>query len=193
MDNSFYHIHKKKYDDIIWNVGNIIEFGKEDNFFWKECINFKSMISIDNVKYPFGNVYNYYTDNNMFKKQIELLSIANEYMIEYQLLLREIGLEKIRNELFINLPSRQKCIWLCKESQFPFWIKSIKGNYDIYKVRIHGNAFKSKNSLLPLPADSFNEILEKSKLYWSYDSDDENEDDEYLYVGKVELCEKIEF
>ena len=111
---------------------------------------------------------------------------------EYQILVRELGMEKIREKLFSKLPSRQKCIWLCRKEQIKYWKDKINCDCDIFKVEIFDKPFKTRESLIPLPNDSYNEILKKSKDYWREKNNTLNEDDEYLYVGKIKIIEKTE-
>jgi hypothetical protein len=43
-----------------------------------------------------------------------------------------------------------------------------------------------------LPPDSYTTILNKAQLYWSEKNYIDNEDDEYLYVGKLKIISKFE-
>lgn len=102
-------------------------------------------------------------------------------------------MEEIRKEFYPKLPSRQKCIWLCRKDQINYWIDKISGNIEIFEIKTFGTPFKSRNSLLPLPSDTYNRILKKSKLYWNENNNINNEDDEYLYVGKIKIINKIDY
>ena len=41
-----------------------------------------------------------------------------------------------RNKAFPQLPSRQKCIWLCRKEQIGYWSNKISGRTEIFKVEI---------------------------------------------------------
>lgn len=186
-----YHIHKLNNNDEMWKVGNEFEVGNEKNNFTKFSFNFESNILIEGVKYPYKNVYDYYEQNGNILGKINLLNEANIFISEYQILVRELGMEEIRRSMFPKLPSRQSCIWLCRKEQINYWKKFINEEVEVFEVEINNNVFKTRNSLIPLPTDSYQKILEKSKLYWNENNMDENEDDEYLYVGKLKIIKKI--
>ena len=127
-----------------------------------------------------------------FDKAYGLLESANHIISEYQMLLRENAYEEIRKEFFNHLPSRTSCIWLCKEKQLKFWLKQFKGrNCKIFMVKVFGKPFKSNNNLLVGPSDSYNHMKEMAQKYWAYNAKEEDEKDEYLYVGKIKVIKEI--
>ena len=72
-----------------------------------------------------------------------------------------------------------------------FWKNEIKGESRIFKVEVKNNYFKSNNKLISEKIDSYFEILEKAEKYWSYNNEEDDEQDEYLYQGKVKILEEI--
>lgn len=190
-NKKLYHIHKLNNNDEMWKIGNELDFGKEKNNFTKVSFKFESKIQIANTDYPYLNVDSYYQSNGDVINQLDLLHTARNFISEYQILIRELGMEEIRKESFSHLPSRRKCIWLCRENQIDFWKKFICDRVEVFEVEISNSAFRTRNSLIPLPSDSYNDILHKSKQYWGYNSTNENEDDEYLYIGKLKIVGKI--
>ncbi len=202
-ENIFYHIHKvgECFNDKQWYEGAIINIGNEYNFFYKFCTEFEAKYStyydkdnepVNNV--PWQKVYKYLLSNNMlnFDKAYGLLESANHIISEYQMLLRENAYEEIRKEFFNHLPSRTSCIWLCKEKQLKFWLKQFKGrNCKIFMVKVFGKPFKSNNNLLVGPSDSYNHMKEMAQKYWAYNAKEEDEKDEYLYVGKIKVIKEI--
>lgn len=195
--NIFYHIHKiqDNYLEKLWKVGNKITVGKDDNYFFKLSREFEpKFMEIENVKnVPWNNVYEHYKITHQLteEKSYMLLENARQIISEYQMLIREIVYEDVRKKEFNNLPSRQKCIWLCKKEQVEFWKKNIGGTLKIFKVKIEGNAFKSNNDMIVAPSESYNKIVEMAKKYWSYNNKVENEKDEYLYIGSLEILEEL--
>ena len=179
----------------IWKVGNTINVGKEYNYFFKLSREFEPKFSqIDDVQnVPWNNVYMYYKENSRLTKEntYRLLENASCIISEYQMLIREIVYENVREKEFNYLPSRQRCIWLCKEEQLEFWKRNIGGTFKVFKVKIGGNAFKSNNDLIVKPSESYNKIEEMAKKYWSYNKKVENEKDEYLYIGSLEILEEL--
>lgn len=179
-----YHIHKKEYDSELWQVGNTFTINDE-NHFWKFSKEYRPPIYKDK------------NDKTLFEMaeiSKEVLSIMENAISEYGILIREITLENVRKEFFPNLPSRQKCIWLAREDQIEYWKKNInKSNIDIYEVEVDENLlFKSRDSLLPKLNEKYTDIIEHANNYWNYSSDTNNEDDEYLYCGDVQIIRKVE-
>lgn len=64
-------------------------------------------------------------------------------------------------------------------------------DYIIYEIEIYNKPFKSRNSLIPLPSESYNVMKNKAKKYWEYNSDIICEDDEYLYEGEFKILGSI--
>lgn len=193
----FYHIHRKQNNEIeqLWKVGNKFKIGNEINEFTKTVLEFEPKFSKieDTNNVPWNNAYEYFKGNNFLTREIceMLLDNASKCIKEYQIIIREIIYEQIRKGSFSQLPSRQKCIWLCKEKQLEFWKQQISGEYKIFKVRIYNNTFKSNNSVIIAPSESCNKIATMAREYWSYNNKSEKEDDEYLYEGIIEILEEI--
>lgn len=167
-ENKFYHIHKiGKYEEL-WKEGNIIEFNGINDFF-DISMNFTPPESIE----------------------IERIS---DLLNEYQILIREIGYENVRLDEHKNLPSRTKCIWLCKEKQLNFWKEMLKNNkYKIFEVEtIEGNLYKTNNNFIAGPINSYNTILKMAKQYWNYTNIEEKENDEYLFCGKLKILRELD-
>jgi hypothetical protein len=144
---------------------------------------------------PWHNVYEYlYNSGELYyEKNYEmLLKKADEIIREYQMLLREITYEQVRKDMFPDLPSRTKCIWLCKEKQLEFWKKQLNDCYfKIFKIEVKEKPYKTNNNLIVPPSESYIRIQEFAERYWTYKDETEKEDDEYLYVGEIEILEEI--
>ncbi len=191
MGELLYHIHKKGFYDNLWKEGNELVIGNQNNAFIALALNFKSTIVVDNIIYSFWDAYNNFLNNWDIDTKMRLLNDANNYINEYQILIRELGMEKVRKNHFEKLPSRYKCIWLCRKNQIDYWRNILNEETEIYEVETFNQPFKTRNSLIPSKIDSYNDILEKSFKYWGENSLEENEDDEYLYVGKIKINKKI--
>ena len=192
MSEILYHIHKKGFYDELWKEGNELEIGNQNNTFINISLNFSSSINVGNEIFSFWYVYNNFLNNWDIDTKMRLLNDANIFINEYQILIRELGMEQVRKERFIDLPSRFKCIWFCRKDQINYWKNFVTGDIEIFEVEVFDKAFKSRDSLIPLKMDSYNTILEKSFKYWGKNSSEENKDDEYLYVGKMKILKKIE-
>lgn len=197
VEKIFYHIHKisTNGDNSIWHEGSIIEIGNELNDFYKQSVQFEpkfpEYMGYKNI--PWVNVCKYVLQNFVpgSKEYREVLYFGENVVTEYGILLREIAYEEVRSKYFNNLPSRTKCIYLCKKEQLDFWESQFFSEYKVFKVKIFGDVFKSNNNLIAFPSDSYEKILEKAKKYWNYNSLVDEETDEYLYVGKLEILEEL--
>lgn len=199
-ENIYYHIHKigTELNDDKWHEGAIINIGNEQNFFYKQSIEFEAKFPRyeDKNNVPWSNVYKYILSNNMlnFNNAYELLKEADRIINEYQILLRENVYEEIRKKYFNDLPSRTCCIWLCKEEQLKFWKSQLKEyNYKIFMIKVFGSTFKSNNNMIVSPSDSYIEMEKMARKYWKYKENEEKEDDEYLYIGKIEVIKEVIF
>lgn len=196
-ENIYYHIHKINEDvDDKWYEGATINIGDEYNLFYKNSIEFEAKLTRyeDKKKFPWSNVYKYVLTSHSlnFDSASYLLNSADNIISEYQILLREIVYEEIRRDYFNNLPSRTSCIWLCKERQLKFWQERLKGNnYKIFIIKVFGETFKSNNSMIVAPSESYEKMKEMAKKYWGYKEKIEKEDDEYLYVGKIQVIKEL--
>lgn len=190
---NLFHIHKLNNEDKNWQVGNVLEIGLNINYFTKFAYEFESKIRINDALYPCLNFFEYLENTDDLNTKNRLLSMSQSIISEYQILVRELGMETVRKEKFPQFPSRNRCIWLCREDQIEYWTKMFEGDFEIFQVQIFNPVFKSRNSLIPLPSDSYNDILKKAEYYWQYNAKDENEDDEYLYVGKLKIIKKYDY
>ena len=162
--NVFYHIHKKNNYDEMWQIGNEFEVGKEQNPF--------SELSYIFPKYP-----------------------TNEYDLlhEYKILVRELGMEQIRREKFNESPSRNNCIWLCRKEQIMYWKNQLEEkDVEVQEVEVFNLPVKKRGKDIPLLGMSYKETLKQAKKYWENTDLSNNEDDEYLYLGKLKIIDKLE-
>ena len=197
-DNIYYHIHKidEGINEVKWIEVTIFNIGDDYNYFYKQSVQFEPKYSIFENKnnVPWTNVYDYLLKSGQLNyiNACKLLEFANIIISEYQMLLRENTYEEIRTKNFSYLPSRTRCIWLCKEKQLEFWKKQLCGKkYKIFKVKVFGETFKSNNNMIVVPSTSYNKTKEMAQKYWNYKSNEEKENDEYLYIGKIEVIKEI--
>ena len=142
---------------------------------------------------PILSLLEHYQKNNDIDNQLKLLPRLKSCIKEYQLLVRELAYEEIRKQYFPNLPSRNNCIWLCREEQLNYWLNNFKkSDVDIYELMLAHEPFKTRDSLLPMPFESYSEMKCKAKKYWEYNSDELFFDDEYLYEGKFKILSIIQ-
>ncbi len=143
-----------------------------------------------------GNKINVSYDNPFWTFSMNIvLGCPCTPLNEYQMLLRELGMEYVREKFFPKYPSRKKCIWLIRpeETQLRYWSKQIdRSDTYIFEIEtLGGKIFKGRNGLLPAPNSSYKEITEKAMNYWQCDPNTECLDDEYLYEGIIRIVREI--
>lgn len=191
----FYHLHKI-CDDVTeqkWQTDNIIEFNDtHTNYFFDFSNKFSPIFKYMNQDVSIINIIDYILNENKTEDYTNILKAARFSINEYQILLREMAYETIRKNYFPNLPSRQSCIFLCRESQLDFWKRTINDNIRIFKINtLDDNIFKSNNKHICLPSDSLEIMNNKAQCYWSYNNQNDDEQDEYLYIGKIKIIEEL--
>ena len=45
--------------------------------------------------------------------------------------------------------------------------------------------------MIVAPSNSYNKMKEMAKKYWEYEEKTEQEDDEYLYIGKIKIIKEL--
>jgi len=101
--------------------------------------------------------------------------------------LREAQLEDYRKQHFPEIPSRQNCFYVCRESQVQTWLKKLIGRsgngYKIFKVSITGDIFWTNV-----------DELESPENYWKgCDEEDERFIVEGLFIGAYEALENCTY
>ena len=133
--------------------------------------------------------------NNDTKLSIDELNAIYKTLSNQAFITRELMFEKVRKEKDESLPSRLKCLFVCKDlEEIKLWIDILKRNkkedYKIYKVRLDGKMFCGNASLVLRQNISLNKKIEQAKKYWSGNND--NLIPEYLFEGKFEVVERID-
>lgn len=58
-------------------------------------------------------------------------------------------------------------------------------------VKVYEKTFKSNNNMIVAPSILYNKMKEMAKKYWEYEDKTEQEDDEYLYMGKIKIIKEL--
>lgn len=153
-------------------------------------------------EYIIGNKYNPFFDyfyhfgypNKINWEQTKQL------VSDYQLFIREILFEEVRQESYPDRPSRQKCLWLIPDSSklneaLNFWIKEIISNnettsFEILKLSCTGTVFLADASFLPKYFGYFTKYKEEAHKYWS--GEQLSMDSiflEALFIGKIKVMD----
>lgn len=173
---TMYHFHKIGVYDANWNIGN--QFNVNDSFNNNLCYGVKT---IDN-------------NESLIDQKIDYYKLVEEDFGKFYI--REVMLELFRTINFPDCISRMNCMYFCDEKSLLYWSSIFKFGYDLYKVTLNGEAFKSSSKLLP----EMNEVYTYEQLeafcnnYWKPNLMDENLNcfAEYLFQGNVIVKEKLD-
>ncbi len=131
-----------------------------------------------------------------FKNKETLYQLANrlEY---YDVLVKELALEEVRQEKFSNLPSRLHSMYLSlsKEAMlenFESMASSLekKGkHFQAVAVKCNGNIFKAGKFYMSREAESYDYYRKKAYGYWGQKDLKDEEVKEILFQGEAEIVE----
>ena len=177
-DETYYHINTGQN----LQVGDILEIGKRFNNFYYEIYNIEHLEN--------GKDANQYLINMKKEKNLVINSdIANfifKTINDSAMITRELMFEEVRKELNPNLPSRLKCLYVCKtKKEIKDWIdifrRTNKKDFQILKLKLTGSIFVGDASFILRQYISLNRKKEQAKMYWNGEKKDKI--NEYLFVG----------
>lgn len=196
-----YHIHKiGKYDKIWKEKKEIIISENFKNGMLKRQNDF--CLRIDT---PYGNPINIHDYMTMVLQSIkngeeiskeeleEILSLAYHASYYGNMFKREAALEDYRKDNRKNLPSRLHSIYFTDEKGIDYWINALNAaRYELYRVEVEGNIFKTNEQLLPNETLSYIDAYNNAYNYWNPNFKKVPDcTNEYLVQGKVKVLEKI--
>lgn len=177
-DETYYHINTGQN----LQVGDILEIGKRFNNFYYEIYNIEHL---ENGK----DANRYLIDMKKGKNLVLNNDIANlifKTVNDSAMITRELMFEEVRKELNPNLPSRLKCLYVCKtKKEIKDWInifrRTNKKDFQIVKLKLTGSIFVGDASFILRQNISLNRKKEQAKMYWNGEKKDKI--NEYLFVG----------
>ncbi len=201
--NIYYHINKNI--DCGWKAGDEIEFGKEENNYWKSLSGTDDLIEIDGEEFdvhliamhafktyvngsPPPTAMKGYHFNPMKTLHETIDSLGNALKI-----CRELAFESIRKEFYPELPSRLNCIWLIPDNlqSLTFWKNVIpNGHQKIFKIVIDGKIHRAAQKWLIGGTYSVNKWSSLAHSYWNGEGSG-NKEDEILFKGKIKILEEL--
>lgn len=212
MEKELFHIHliDSNNKNHKWDVGKSIIIDESfDSTMNRRHQNFNQCIEVvDGNNSQQIQFYQYLVELFMSVKDRESVSgydfedmkpaLENAYKLSYNasFFKRETGLEDYRKDNCKQLPSRLHSIYLCDEDGLEYWLDTITynrtKNYDIYKVLVEGNIFKTNEQLLPIEESNYGQIYQESFRYWNPKFKTvPNYTNEYLAQGKVKVLERV--
>ena len=202
-----YHIHRRNFHDDSWHVGNSIDTpNAEYNYFYNGIITtYHSKVLINGEQYDLIEYLRYKFERLKESNQVietmdrlrdfngHILSVLNNTF--YSLLnsrnaFRESQFENVRQSNYSDLPSRQKCFWLCELNAVETWWNDFedKKNNSIFKVIATGNLFKADGSHIKLDISRLTDFINLAELYWKGQSNSpEIALPELLFEGNLKI------
>lgn len=196
-----YHIHKHNNYDKLWKPYREITVSENFKSIMSKRYNdfTTSMIIEEDQNKILLNFHDYLLTLLSSKTQINRQEFQKILQIAYQtsyfsnMFKRETALENYRKNNFNFLPSRLHSIYLTDEKGVSYWIDALDAkDYDLYRVEVTGNIFKTNEQLLPDETLSYKDAYENSFNYWhpNFKKVPDNTN-EYLVNGKIKILEKI--
>lgn len=199
-DKVMYHYHRLGHHDSIWKPNSeIIVDQTFHSYLGSVLTEFTTSVTVaDDSLRTFDDVLDYYLEEeNIEKIDKELLkrilTESRRIIGAMNVYNRELALEEVRKEYFKHLPSRLHSIWVCEEEHLDFWKKTLKGQLELYQVKLDGNLFHSSDLFLPAETLKVSEMRKEAEKYWNpnFQTEEEMLSSEYLFQGKVKVMEKV--
>ena len=185
-DEIYYHINTGQR----LQVGNTLIIGEKFNNFYYEIYNTEHLKDekdanehLINMRKEQNLILNNDTSNLIFQ------TVNDDAMIT-----RELMFEEVRKEEYTDLPSRLKCLYVCKtKKEMNDWInifnRTNKKNFQLLKLKLTGKIFVGDASFILRQNISLNRKKEQAKMYWS--GKKKNNINEYLFVGTAVVEEVL--
>ena len=182
LSKEFYHISRQKN----WSVGSVITTGINENPFWTTCKNCSPLVTVNQQQMPVFAMIDQKYNFDVTQENINFLYQTIENVSkETALYIREQVFEDVRKSNFPNLPSRQKCLWLCDEKTLPYWNTAVIGPQRyLLTLKVEGQLFCGDDNWLTADTFSSVEYANRAKQYWSGEMT-ANPRKEYLFYGEA--------
>lgn len=179
-----YHISRSSD----WYMGQKVTVGDKDNDFWRFSKNYSPQITVDQTRYDLLDFFSKFSGETFNVTKDNIVWLFNEFknnIKECSLYIREQIFETIRAEIYHELPSRQKCLWLTDVEHLDYWKRSINcKDGSIITLSLEGNLFMADDSWLQANTLSSSEYERRARHYWAGDIG-ETAHLEYLFTGEA--------
>ena len=181
-DEIYYHIHSQSQFGQNLQVGDTLEIGQKFNNFYYEIYNIEHL---ENGKDANQHLVDMKKEENL-ELNNDTANLIFKTINDNAMITRELMFEEVRKELNINLPSRLKCLYVCKtKREIKNWInifsRTNKKDFQILKLKLTGDIFIGDASFILRQNISLNRKKEQAKMYWSGEKKDNI--NEYLFIG----------
>lgn len=134
-----------------------------------------------------------------FKAKEDIFTIAHK-LEAYDVLVKELAIEEVRQAHFKDFPSRLHCMYLSINKELA--LKNIhsmatsrekKGKqFQAVAVKLNGKIFKAGRTYMSREGESYNYYREKAFDYWNQQNLTDSEVKEVLFEGTAEIVEILE-
>ena len=141
-DEIYYHIHSQSQLGQNLQVGDTLEIGQKFNNFYYEIYNIEHL---ENGKDANQHLIDMKKEENL-ELNNDTANLIFKTINDNAMITRELMFEEVRKELNINLPSRLKCLYVCKtKREIKDWInifsRTNKKDFQILKLKLTGDIF----------------------------------------------------
>ena len=177
-DEIYYHINTGKK----LKVGDTLTIGDDYNPFYYEIYN---MEHLENGKDANEYLMEMKRKNNLVLTE-SLAKLVYQTIHDDAMITRELMFEEVRKERDSSLPSRLKCLYVCKtKKELETWInifqRTNKKDIQIVKLNLTGTIFKGDASFVLRQNISLNKKKEQARKYWNGERKDNI--NEHLFIG----------
>ena len=198
----FYHIHRLNNGDGSsnehgkkWQIGNQLTFEDDYNGLWKRIVDFNGLenFSTDLQNHRILNYLGQIIDKIVPENEADRNFFTGSPLFQYLEFTRETVLERVRNQFFPHLPSRQKGIWLTDLENAQSWRTILGENCQVkvFKVRFTGVIHKADEAWITTDSLSLENYYKMAKGYWEGRIKEGVPTYEYLGVGKLEIVAEV--
>ncbi len=189
------HFHRSNEWDSKWVPGNTFEIDNSTpNSFLTFYENSVPFYNINNIPHlpkiaakEMKRLLQYWGPQD-FSNYLDFSLRAFEHCGMY---MREQVFEEVRQAEFSTLPSRKHCIWVFRSSAADYWKGSLGPNLSLFKVRLTGNLHVANQLHLFSEINEHKILRENAEAYWKGSNGENPEQEECLFMGRVEVLEKV--
>ena len=123
-----------------------------------------------------------------------LLFCAAAILSHHAKLLRELVFEQVRQETFVDKPSRMRCIWLIPHDMelLGKWCATApKNQFRTFEVEATGNFHRGLNKYLLPECLGADQLRDRARHYWSEPVSPSEENAETLCEGEIKILREL--
>lgn len=181
-----------------YKVGDIIKFNKKTNNGMFERV-YNTTFLLNNIRLADELYACAERKFKKFKNKEDIYQIAHKLQI-YDVLVKELAIEEVRQIHCPDFPSRLHCMYLSLNKDIVLKnIVSMANNperngkhFQAIAVKLNGKIFKAGKVYMSREGQSYNYYKNKALKYWQQDNLDNSEVKEILFEGTAEVVEILD-